>query len=556
MAKPISADSVYCADFETTTAKNLERDGKVRVYLWSLVNIKTKISWHGYSIESFLDKIRALKCRVCYFHNLKFDGNFILAYCLEKNIEVEPLVDTRSKTFFELKIGICRFRDSLKKFPFSLNAIAVQVGLKPKLKPPNFDRYIPFDYIPSIDEIEYCVYDSMILSHVMEKEFVAGRTRLTASSETYQVAKSVKGYDVLFPSLSEDLDTFARRSYKGGFCYLNPRYQNLDLDNVYVYDVNSLYPYVMRDLPLPHGLPFPDDPKSNQFYVVKFYAEFELNEGFIPTIQIKGNYRYHGRETEYLTESDGVTELYMSKEDYELAHRHYDFYLEYGHEYQTYNVKTGVFKDIIDKNNALKEKATEEGDGFTRLISKLNNNMLYGAFGINPTRWSGSPYLDDEGVVTWNLDKTEIPSRYVPFASAVTSHARNITITSAQKNYEDFIYADTDSLHLLHPAKDINLDRKKLGCWKHEHPDGRDSYAKGKYLRQKGYAHADENYKIYESYDSYGNFLSEMKFSGVPDEAKKGFLWENLYEGYEIQGKLQHKVVKGGVCLTPTTYTL
>ena len=555
---PPKKKSIYCADFEASGSRNLAQDGRVHVYLWALVNIDTKQTWYGCDIQSFLLRVRVLDVRICYFHNLKFDGNFILSYCLEHEIPTTQIVDGKSKAWYELKVGDCKFRDSLKKFPFSLSTLATQVGIEPKKDKPNFDRYFPKNYVPSPKEIEYCIHDAMILARVMEKEIDAGRYRLTASSESYNRAKKLTSrFKTLFPSLNVDVDAFARKSYKGGYCYLNPERQGIDIPDIYVYDVNSLYPYVMRDCPLPIGEPFSDDPRTDQFYIVRYEAEFELNEGYLPTIQMKGSYRYVGRETEYLTESDDITELYMTKQDYELAHEHYDFYNEQILEYQTYNVKTGVFSQIIDDNNAKKEKATEEGDGFTRLISKLDSNMLYGSFGLNPWRWSATPYIDTDGCLAFTSECEEIEhTRYIPYASAVTSWARHITITSAQKNYDAYIYADTDSLHLTRPAEGLNIDKKHLGFWKHEHPPNEECYAWGKYLRQKGYAHADKDKKIYEHYDKYGNFFSELKFSGIPEESKKGFIWENLYEGYELQGKLQAKIVPGGVCLLPTTFTL
>lgn len=68
----------YCADFETTSQKNLDKDGYVRVWLWSLVGVEYGETYHGYDIEGFLSKIKKLKCKRVFFHNLKFDGRFII----------------------------------------------------------------------------------------------------------------------------------------------------------------------------------------------------------------------------------------------------------------------------------------------------------------------------------------------------------------------------------------------------------------------------------------------------------------------------------------------
>ena len=68
----------WTADFETTSHKNLEQDGCVRVWLWSLVGVEHGEQYHGYTIKSFLSKVKSLKCKRVFFHNLKFDGRFIV----------------------------------------------------------------------------------------------------------------------------------------------------------------------------------------------------------------------------------------------------------------------------------------------------------------------------------------------------------------------------------------------------------------------------------------------------------------------------------------------
>lgn len=68
----------WSADFETTSRKNLDLDGHVRVWLWSLVGVEYGEKYYGTDIKSFLNKIRTLRCKRVFFHNLKFDGRFIV----------------------------------------------------------------------------------------------------------------------------------------------------------------------------------------------------------------------------------------------------------------------------------------------------------------------------------------------------------------------------------------------------------------------------------------------------------------------------------------------
>lgn len=77
--------TVYAADFETTGENNLRIDGRVRVWLWSLVNVPNPDEYYtGTTIESFLEQIQKLRITKIFFHNLRFDGSFIIWHLLYK----------------------------------------------------------------------------------------------------------------------------------------------------------------------------------------------------------------------------------------------------------------------------------------------------------------------------------------------------------------------------------------------------------------------------------------------------------------------------------------
>lgn len=531
------------------------------------------MEWQEY--PRFLQTVKSLRCKVIYFHNLAFDGHFILDYALRNNIPISCLIDGKSKIFynFDLTLGCDKveFRDSLKKFPTSLQGLSVQLGIQGKNEKPDFDRYIPITYQPTLSEIQYCIQDSNIIATAISQEYDKGRMRLTASSESYnRLKKTIPRFNSLYPTINDYEDYHVRRSYKGGYCYLNPDMQDVEINDVFVYDVNSLYPYVMVTKPLPFGVGFHEEPKrSDQLYVVRFKSEFQLKDGFLPTLQIKKNALYIGRENEYLTESNGETEMWLTNIDYDLAHKHYDFWNEEGHTYITYNSHIGDLASVINDNNARKEKASQEGDGYTRLVAKLDNNMSYGAFGINPQRYGSEPILEDDKVRLKPIESFGV-GRYVPYASFVTSYAREMTITAGQRNYDSFIYSDTDSLHLTKPAIGIDIHDEHLGMWKHEYPTLKKGdvsanppinwdhkcFPSAKYLRQKTYVHADENRNIFAKYNKYGEYITELKCAGLPDIAKQAITWDDFYIGKVIEGKLSRHVVKGGVCLLPTTFTI
>ena len=86
----------YSADFETATWL----DDESYVWAWALCNIENvediKI---GNNIESFFEEIEKENCNL-WFHNLKFDGEFIIHYLLKNGFtRIEDKKDRKDKTF-------------------------------------------------------------------------------------------------------------------------------------------------------------------------------------------------------------------------------------------------------------------------------------------------------------------------------------------------------------------------------------------------------------------------------------------------------------------------
>ena len=83
--------SKYTADFETSTGKWLSKDNETRVWAYAISEIGNPDNFiYGNSIEEFFkwcfrDK---RKNDTLYFHNLKFDGEYIFYYLLNNGYEV------------------------------------------------------------------------------------------------------------------------------------------------------------------------------------------------------------------------------------------------------------------------------------------------------------------------------------------------------------------------------------------------------------------------------------------------------------------------------------
>ena len=547
----IAKKSIWAADFETTTSPNLEKDGYVRVYLWSLVSSDLTKEYYGYDIKDFIQKIKDLKCDIVFFHNLAFDGSFILSHLSTSGyryeLDYDCVIDDMNNWFqvcihddgHDIKIW-----DSLKKFPGqSVKSLAKLYGYPDKKQPPYFDRYIPEGYIPPKEEIEYCLQDSRIVANAIGKEWDNGHKSLTLSADAFTDVKKTLGGFVKWrnamPKINKVLDRWMRPCYKGGWTYCNPKYQGLELMNVSVFDVNSLYPYVMKFCELPYGEPIARKPNKDELYIVNFKTAFKIKPGYLPTIQIKNSMFYN--ETEYLTDSHGEVELCLTSVDYELFKKHYNVYYMKDPVYITFKKKVGLLADYIDYHMDRKIDADLHGNKALRYLSKRYMNSPYGKTGMRPNRVNKLPYLDDEGVVRFVSMETISDTIYLPYAAFVTAQARNITITAAQENYDNFIYADTDSIHILgKDAKGIFIHPTELGAWKNE-----GYFERGKYLRAKTYIHGDKDFNI-----------EEIKCAGMPVEVKEKVKWEDFKIGAKFDGKMLKKTVKGGCLLVPTTFEI
>lgn len=438
--------------------------------------------------------------------------------------------------------------DAAKKFPgCSVQELSRMYKIEGKREKPFFDLYRPVGYQPTPEEIEYCLQDSRIVAHAITCEYENNHTGMTLSSDAFLGVRESIGndnYRKWMPVLTREQDAFCRKAYKGGWVYVNPIYQNKVIENVTVYDVNSLYPWVMHDCPLPYGEPRTGIPYGNDLYVMKFKAMFELESGF-PTVQIKNNFRYN--DAEYLTKVDEPVELSMTNIDFALFEENYKITYMTEPEYMIFSSKTGLLAKYIDNWMKVKEEATISGNKALRYISKRWMNSPYGKTGMKPDRENKLPMRGESGKIYYNAYYSETDPIYVPYATFVCAWARNKTIRSAQAVEESFVYADTDSIHVLgdnHGA--IDIDPVRLGAWKNE-----GNFEIGRYIRAKTYIHG--------CYDSSGNPCvvdNGITCAGMPNAVKQKCRWDDFNIGSEFPGKIAQKQVPGGVILEETTFRI
>lgn len=549
---------IYTADFETVNDPN-----DCRVWAWAILSINESEYYTGTDIKSFMRQIEKLKNAEIWFHNLRFDGSFILYELFREDYEYSNKKESRTfntlisdmNQFYEIEIVFkggkngnkIKLHDSAKVIPLRIEQMPKAFGIEIEKLDIDYNKKRPIGYQLTEQEREYLRHDVTIAARALRYFIEQGLYGMTIGSIALKSFKKTgninKNWQNLFP-MDLVLDSEIRQAYKGAFTYVKDTETGKDQKEGLVFDVNSLYPSVMYYEQMPYGAPIKFNGKYKEDKCYPYYFQiltcsFELKKGMLPTIQLKNNLAFI--PTEYVKSSKGeLITMCMTCTDLELFFEHYNVYdLEYHAGYK-FKATDKLFKEFIDHWISIKNESTINGNAGMRTIAKLMLNNLYGKFASRPTGFSKIPYFEN-GEVKYRLsDEEERTMMYVPIGAAITAYARAKTIRSAQANYDRFIYADTDSLHLkgTEMPDNIEIDSVKLGAWKHE-----STFTRAKFIRAKSYI---------EEIDG----KLKVTCAGLPESCHKLVTWENFELGTEYFGKLQQKKVKGGIVLQETTFKL
>lgn len=594
----------YAGDFETTTDEN-----DARVWAYSLCNVEDNSEFiYGNSIDEFFEVCSDYSHNYkIWFHNLKFDGVWIISYLLSHGYTwIHDKKDRADFTFttlignmgqfysitvyFKVKkhhTNKVEFYDSLKIFPnFSVEKIAKAFNLPIQKLKIDYHQYRPVGWELTNEEIAYIRNDVEIVARALKEMFTRGLTKMTiASNAINNFRDHFAGFRKKYPKLPLEIDKDIRKSYRGGFTYVNDTWKEKAVGKGIVLDVNSLYPSCMcTPYPLPFGQPvyFEGQYKNDSFYplyVQSITCSFDIKPGKIPSIQIRNSLSFIPNQ--YVKSSYGERiSLYLTKPDFELFCEQYDIYdPEYNGGWK-FMQSVGDFDDYISYWTEQKIKAGKEGNQSLRTISKLMLNSLYGKLGCSGEAKQKIPYITEDGVVNFTMsEKEERDTLYVAAASYITSYGRNRTIRTSQiiKDYttkkygEDrYYYSDTDSIHCsltdedLEELKDIiKIDDYKLGYWAKEA-----EFERAYYIRQKCYIEEIDG-KVNVTVAGLPSYLAPLV---TFDNFKKGFTTAGLTQAdmvqiakengaspeeiEKIQHKLTYKYVKGGVILADTDFTI
>lgn len=602
---------MFVADFETCDdmdkqpiASDIKSQTEIypqKVWLAGFKNLETMESTYFTNLHDFMEAILARgdnQNTEYAFHNLKYDGSYILPWLFMNGYEVthnkpqakqfSVLVDDRN-AWYSITIQVTKRRkvtiwDSLKLFPTALEYLPDIYTTPTKKVREDKDWYEmkrPQDYQPDERDLRYFENDLQVPAEVLNKhiELYGLRFKKTQASQSfYNFEQTFKAWKWRFPALSTEQDNAIRLAYWGGISHVPPEKAGEDFYNIGAMDINSSYPHKAAEMKLPYGpclMEFGEGkhPDMSKFWVAEALLEFKLKPNCLPCIPKKGVVEGQILEDKdldtdkWLDNSHGIVKVRFSNIDYITMQMSYEikvwrwcWSMHWAWKKHREVAKfVHMNNDIKVKYSALAKKETDPQKkaeyNTMRNRAKIDNNSFYGKFGEEIIKLGKTPYMDDETEgVYWEQDREDETSegkrKFLPVAIAITAWGRQQLVELWNIVGEHALYCDTDSLHYLKGGEYkikkaqqegiLEIHPEKLGAWSF---DG--DYIRGRYLRAKAYMEEKED------------GTREVTLAGLPADPHTGqfskkrscITWDNFRIGTVIPA---HKTNKLRTVRTPT----
>jgi len=476
------------------------------------------------------------KIRTVYFHNFsRFDGILLLKYYANKGEKytIKPLM--RNLRLYELKVYrtvkkrvklkvkvkvkgvesddmqvkivetdtdknilVLKLRDSLNLLPSSLEklakALCPELGVKGSIAHDNItvDTLLPLRK----ELLTYMEQDIRLLGGIMKKaqdiyynqfkvDMVKSLTYSALSMTIYrQMFYDALNWPIHIPTRNED--TFIRRGYYGGHVDVYIPYGT----DLYYYDVNSLYPFIMESFPMPGGKPVwhGDLKHMDLSYMTGFIEAYvvcpnTLKRPFLP---------YKDSNNTLLFPTGEFVGVYYSEELKFARNLGYIILPLRGY---LFKKKPSPFSGFVSTLYNLRKEAKKAGEESMVYVYKTLMNSLYGRFGINPkstvTEVCNSDRYDELTMRDNFINGDKLSEKYyvvsyytntlecsdsewnapknsaVQLAAAITACARIHMYKYISR--PDCYYTDTDSVVLGSPLPEEEISSTELGKLKLEY---------------------------------------------------------------------------------------
>lgn len=383
---------IYGFDIETTL---MTEGSSPKFKLWTMYG---ETQFFGYDRKSLLAQVYSFwnslgneirEDIIIVAHNLQFD------YCLSFqkfyfpdlyrtsiNIMDKPVFAkfTKKRVYKKHRRYALIFVDLMNYVQGSLKQVAEAFDVPRKLDDQNYIEKEQHDN----ELLKYCMRDSEITQKVLSiiNPFVNSKFHLTISSYSYKLLKSSSGWKKFYRPLF--IEKIERQAYFGGRTQPNYKLMNeLEFDIKPVkgikLDINSMYPYAMRNLKVPVKLiEIINKVHDPEILLEKVYNSEELTCIFTGTVTtVRDCLPYKNQEEkltfeprEKISGSWSNMELYPALRDKECEIIKCDSIVLY--ETQKY-----MFADYVDKYYEIKKNSK----GVKRQLAKLLLNTAYGKFG-------------------------------------------------------------------------------------------------------------------------------------------------------------------------------
>jgi DNA polymerase type B, organellar and viral len=530
--------------FLTLDIETFIKDGKMISYIISIYDGNKVFSYYLTDFENheimLITAIKGIMIKEydnyqVYIHNMsRFDAIFLLKILVNLG-ECKPIIhnDEIISITFMLNGYVVTFKDSLKILIKSLRDLghSFNVDIQKSIFPYNFVNENNLDYIGPIpdfkyfdgissldyncyienyniwnlkeESIRYCEIDCVSLYQIIVKfnELIFEKFKInihkypTLSSLAFAIYRTLFMINNSIPQLSGQIANDIRQGYTGGAVdmYIPIPPEGVKL---YGYDVNSLYPYTMKEFDMPVGNPvlFKGDIRDGDLNAFGF---------FYYKIETPNNLEHPIIQTHVKTDSGIRTiaplgswyDILFSKEIDNAIKYGYKFEVLWGYKFERKN----IFKDYVDTLYQLRLKYPKTDP--LNYIAKLLMNSLYGRFGMidlfpditifdNNKSYLNfinqhsddiideielgekvlikhrSDLKDQQNMLYGNL---ETHNTNIAIASAITAYAR--IHMSQFKNNDNFnlYYSDTDSIYTDKALPEFLVNNKILGMMKLEH---------------------------------------------------------------------------------------
>jgi len=422
--------------------------------------------WGANCVKSFADFLSDQpEPLLIYAHN---GGKFDFYYLLRAGLLENPLKIINGR-IVSAKIGIHELRDSYAIIPIPLKAYEKD----------SID-YALFEAdkreANKADILHYLAKDCEYLYQLVFAFNERFGAKLTIGGTAMEKLKELHPFD----RTTESHDIEMRPFYYGGRVQAFER--GIITGDFKVYDVNSMYPFVMRDMLHPLGAAYSRyyddqkilnkrgfimDGKINRPYFAHITA---TNRGALPT-RTKTGLSFDVPHGEFFATSHEIkTALKYGLLDIERVHAVYA------------PLQVQTFDKYVDSYIQEKIDGKREGDKVKEIFAKLLLNSAYGKFGQNPDNYFDYELCENGEINARLRDGWELEADYDDFvilrkpsenksyfdvavAASVTGAARAVLL-EALHNSTRPIYCDTDSIICEELRAD--LDPAKLGAWKLE----------------------------------------------------------------------------------------